>query len=161
MKPRSPAPSSILALVTLLLAVGGGGCVAASFSRAWNTQPAPKNASDLLAGKWEGSWVSDVTGHHDSLRCLIRSQPNATNRYEARFHARYRKILHFSFDYTVPLQTEADGTNLRFVGQANLGWLAGGVYQYSGTASGTNFFSVYTSKYDHGTFRMIRPLGSP
>ena len=39
----------------------------------------------------------------------------------------------------------------------NLGWLAGGVYHYEGRADATNFFSTYTSKYDHGTFQMTRP----
>jgi len=31
------------------------------------------------------------------------------------------------------------------------------VYHYDGHADTTNFFATYTSKYDHGTFQMVRP----
>lgn len=76
-------------------------------------------------------------------------------KYQAEFHANYKKIL--SFGYTVPLQVKRDGQSFRFSGEADLGKLAGGVYSYKGVASVTNFFSTYDSKYDHGTFQMTRP----
>lgn len=77
--------------------------------------------------------------------------------YDARYHAKYKKI--FSFGYTVPLQVEKAAGVYNFKGEADLGKLAGGVYQYEGTASATNFTSTYRSKYDHGYFRMQRPDG--
>jgi hypothetical protein len=94
-----------------------------------------------------------VNGHTDSLRCVITQEEPGT--YRARFHAKYQKV--FTFGYTVLLKTEPEDRAIRFQGEANLGWLAGGVYKYQGHADATNFFSTYSCKYDHGTFRMSRP----
>ena len=124
-------------------------------------------ASDLnpstvssMAGRWQGTWKSDVNGHTDELRCLI--SPGTNNLHTARFHARYRRgIFRFSFGYTAALATtpSADGGH-NFQGQADLGWYAGGVYRYEGRATETNFHSRYDSKYDRGIFEMRRPVTS-
>ncbi len=59
---------------------------------------------------------------------------------------------------TVNLQVTREPPNsLNFKGRADLGWCGGGIYQYQGHATPTNFFSTYRSDYDHGTFRMARP----
>ena len=76
-------------------------------------------------------------------------------KYEARFHAKYRKVL--GFGYTVRMDVEPTNSVFKFKGEADLGRLAGGKYSYDGSASPTNFFSTYKSKYDHGTFLMKRP----
>jgi hypothetical protein len=55
------------------------------------------------------------------------------------------------------MQAEKSDHVLRFEGEADLGWLAGGVYRYDGQATPASFFSTYKSKYDHGTFQMKRP----
>jgi hypothetical protein len=127
------------------------GC--SSFNREWKTalnQPIPTHG---LAGPWEGHWISDSNGHNDRLRCVITEQ--SPDKYTAKFHANYKKIFHFG--YTVPLEVRQNGDNSEFSGEANLGKLAGGVYTYAGHATGTNFFSTYNSKYDHGKFEMSRP----
>jgi len=138
----------------LLAMLVGTGC--SSFNRAWRAaeqQPVPP---DGLAGRWAGTWRSEPTGHQDELRAIITPASNGV--YSARFHARYRKgIFRFSFGYTLPLQAERQGELVRFRGEADLGWLAGGVYRCDGSASGTNFSSTYHSKYDHGVFEMKRP----
>lgn len=128
-----------------------GGC--ASFSHAWARaaeQPVPPHS---LLGCWEGTWLSDANGHNGSLRCVVTQRKEGT--YQARFHAIYRKVL--GFGYTVPLEVSETNGAFQFSGQANLGWWAGGVYHYEGQAQGTNFFSNYRCKYDHGTFQMTRP----
>jgi hypothetical protein len=142
---------SALLILLAAAALYAGGCSA--FNRDWK-QAAGQPAAGALEGRWEGSWRSDVNGHTDRLRCLITRQ--AKDSFEARFHAKYRKV--FSFSYTVPLQAEPTDGAFHFSGEADLGRLAGGVYHYKGHAEGTNFFSTYSCKYDHGTFQMRRPV---
>jgi hypothetical protein len=132
----------------LLLA---GGC--STFNHDWNQaarQPAPAND---IQGRWQGVWVSEVTHHTDSLRCVITKSGDSA--YRARFKAKYHHVL--TFGYTVPLKVEPGTNGLSFSGEADLGWLAGGVYHYEGHAGATNYFSTYSCKYDHGTFQMTRP----
>jgi len=126
-----------------------GGCT--SFDHDWNQAPAAPPAG--LAGRWQGVWISEQTHHTDKLRCVVTKHDDGT--YAARFLAKYLKVL--SFGYTVPLKVETATNGFTFSGGANLGWLAGGVYHYEGRSDTTNFFSTYTSKYDHGTFQMSRP----
>ena len=139
---------SLLLLGSLMF---GGGCT--TFHHDWEkaaSQPVPPGS---MQGRWQGVWVSDVTHHTDKLRCVVTVKDDGT--YRARFHAKYRTVM--SFGYTVPLNVQATGNGFDFNGEANLGWLAGGVYHYAGHADATNYFSTYTSKYDHGTFQMSRP----
>lgn len=148
---NSQAVSPLCQVCVALVLLIATGC--STFHRDWRkaaAEPAP--ASDI-SGRWEGRWLSDVNGHAGRLRCLIVRLENG--RYEARFHANYRKI--FSFGYTVPLRAQETAGTLQFKGEADLGRLAGGRYSYEGQASPTNFFSVYRAARDHGTFRMTRP----
>jgi hypothetical protein len=138
----------ILLLGTLL----SSGC--SSFDRAWAKSAHEPLMGNRLLGSWGGSWKSDANGHNGSLRCVITQKRDGT--YKARFHAVYKKVI--GFGYTATLQaTETNGT-FHFKGEADLGWWAGGVYQYEGHAEETNFFSTYRCKYDHGTFQMTRPF---
>lgn len=135
-----------LILVLSLLAVG-----CSSFNREWQ-QNSFSAQTDDLQGRWQGTWASEATGHTDKLRCIISKMNDGT--FQARFHAKYKKVL--SFGYTVPLKVRFEARAWKFHGEADLGWLAGGVYQYDGSAGATNFTSTYASKYDHGTFKMGR-----
>jgi hypothetical protein len=139
------------AAACLLLVLLFSGC--SSFNRQWKKAAAqPASATDIL-GRWQGTWRSDVNGHNDPLRCLITR--NEHGKYQARFHAKYHKVL--TFGYTVKLDVTPMGDSFQFQGDANLHWWAGGMYHYEGKATPTNFFSTYRCKYDHGTFRMTRP----
>ena len=141
----------MLLAVVIVATILGGGC--ASFNHEWQVAASKPVEGTDLQGRWEGFWRSDVNGHTGKLRCLITK--SSEHNYRARFHANYSKVL--SFGYTVTLRAEAAGDSFNFNGQANLGWLAGGVYYYEGHAEKTNFFSKYSNKYDHGTFQMTRP----
>lgn len=149
-KAQRMAAASAVVATSLLCA---GGC--SSFKRQWrDTVDLPVDTGSL-AGRWTGTWKSEASGHHDQLRCIIK--PASDGHYLARFHARYRKVIPFTFGYSVALTaTQIEGTN-HFHGEANLGWLAGGVYTYTGTATSNSFIAGYDSKYDHGTFQMSRP----
>jgi len=144
------AVGSISLLLFVLL---GAGC--STFKRDWNraaTADATHQREQILPGRWDGNWKSDVNGHHGRLRCIVNG---AGTNYVARFHANYWKI--FSFTYSVPLRAELQKDNCHFSGQANLGWFAGGIYSYEGSASRSEFNATYHCKYDHGTFQMSRP----
>lgn len=131
-----------------------GGC--ASFDTAWVEACKQPVSANSIEGCWEGTWLSDVNGHDGSLRCVITRIDDGL--YKARFHAVYRKVI--GFGYTVRLRTTETNGVAHFSGEANLGWWAGGLYHYEGSVEGTNFLSTYSCKYDHGTFRMARPLES-
>lgn len=127
------------------------GC--SSFNKDWKkaaASPAPG-----ILGAWEGRWISAMNGHNGKLRCIMTQ--TGDNHYDARFRAKYKRIL--SFEYTVPLQVVQEGNSFRFEGSADLGKLAGGLYTYKGAASSNTFFSTYDSKYDHGKFDMRRAGG--
>ncbi|MBI3414075.1 MAG: hypothetical protein HY043_01945 [Verrucomicrobia bacterium] len=128
-----------------------GGC--STFERDWKNAIATPSPANNPQGAWQGAWLSDVNKHTGSLRCLLT--PIDGHNYRARFRATYAKVIRVS--YAVQLQAEASPTNTAFHGSANLGWIAGGVYEYAGLATATNFFSTYRCKYDHGTFQMTRP----
>jgi hypothetical protein len=144
----------LVAVFTLGLLFLLNGC---SFNRDWkratNAHPLEtRDSNKAILGRWEGTWKSDVNGHTDRLRCIVTRQDAG---FRARFHANYKKI--FTFTYAVPLQVEQRDGRSHFSGAANLGWYAGGRYQYEGAASATNFTATYRCKSDHGIFQMTRP----
>ena len=131
--------SLLLLCLTLL-----SGC--STFDRDWQA-PAP---ADGLAGRWQGRWVSDLNGHEGELRAIVTRL--ADDRYQARYRARYWKVM--NFEYTVEMTTQQREGELHFEGQADLGFFAGGVYTYKGTATDRQWLSTYESKFDHGRFEM-------
>jgi hypothetical protein len=141
----------VLVSCAVLFAAVSTGC--STFNRDWKKAATPLPA-DGIAGRWEGSWLSEMDGHRGRLRCVITGL--ADGRYRAHYKATYWKI--FRFSYTVEMQVEhRSGDRFEMRGETNLGWWGGGVYQYEGEVSPTNFVCTYRSKYDHGRFRMERP----
>lgn len=135
----------------------GAACVAlhtgcSTFQREWNQTPSEVSKGFTMAGRWQGTWVSEKNGHHGELRCAM--QPLQENRYRAHFHATYWGI--FRFRYPVELAVEPGAGTNRFSGRANLGVLAGGEYRYEGSAGQGVFDATYRSKYDFGRFKMKR-----
>ena len=128
-------------------------CGCSTFNRDWRRVAEHPASSDSIEGRWEGTWRSDVNGHHGDLRCLMTEETNSL--YQARFRASFGGI--FRFNYTAHLEMQPhDMIGWEFSGDADLGKL-GGVYYYEGRATSTNLASTYRSKYDHGTFEMRRP----
>ena len=71
------------------------------------------------------------------------------------FHATFALVL--QFDYTVNMNVEQRDDATHFTGQADLGKMAGGLYDYAGHADGKTFESTYRSGSDHGYFKLQRP----
>lgn len=152
---RKIPDKALIASVTGILVLFACGC--SSFNRDWKKAAQTPAAPGSMVGRWEGHWLSDFNGHNGKLLCIVSRQENGD--YAARFKATYKKVLKFS--YIVPLKVEHTNDVWHFHGEEDLGKLAGGVYQYEGTATLTNFHSTYRSKYDHGVFEMERPPGKP
>ena len=127
------------------------GC--STFTYDWRQAAKQPTSTNEITGRWDGSWISTANGHHGALRCLVTKR--ADGDYDARYRATYQRVL--SFSYTVPLHAQSGADGMVFRGEADLGWLAGGIYKYEGRANPTNFFSTYDSKYVRGTFQMTRP----
>ena len=150
---------SILFIAAALLVLGTG----CTFDRQWRNlaraqavagAPATQ-ASDPMAGRWEGKWVSERTGHRGRLRAII-TPVNATT-YRVRYDATYMAVLRFGYGMDLTTSRAAEGATTTFEGQEDLGALAGGMYRYKGTADGTKFHSTYESGNDNGYFEMARP----
>ncbi len=140
-------------VMVCLLSLLCAGC--SRFEKDWRAAALNPTGATSLAGRWQGTWKSDVNGHTDELRCLIK--PAEEGRFTAHYHARYRRgLFRFTFQYTVPLVAQPTPDGWSFSGQADLGWLAGGLYRYAGTANANRFHSSYDSRYDRGAFELHR-----
>ncbi|NQV26689.1 MAG: hypothetical protein HQ518_20235 [Rhodopirellula sp.] len=139
-----------LALVAVLFTLCGmlTGC---SFDREWQASSCYSYPEQELAGCWEGTWQSEYNGHHGGLRAIITEQGDGY--YDAHFHATYAAVIPFEFQ--LPLLVTDDGQAYALEGEADLGWLAGGLYTCKGNATATDFVAAYCAENkDHGTFTM-------
>jgi hypothetical protein len=127
------------------------GC--STFNRDWHAAATNPTSANDITGRWQGEWRSNVNGHHGRLRCVVQKQTESE--YRAHFKAVYWKVLRFS--YAAVLRGQRTNDTFQFHGEADLGKVAGGVYEYEGTATSARFSSTYRSRYDHGVFEMNRP----
>ena len=124
----------------------------AAFLAQWREYEKTAKPRDGLAGRWVGEWISQLSGHHGELKCVLSQV--APTVYRAYFYATFSKF--FRVGYVTDLNaTQVDGQT-RLAGEQDLGALAGGVYRCEGTATGTNFECRYSCKYDQGIFRLTR-----
>lgn len=149
-----PSASWLIRLprLVLMLAMCGllTGCC---FERQWQAAKSYAYPEQELAGCWEGTWQSDYNGHHGGLRAIITKQGDGY--YDAHFHATYAVVIPYEFQ--LPLLVTDDGRAYVLEGEADLGWLAGGLYTYNGTATATDFAASYCAENnDHGTFTMTK-----
>lgn len=134
-----------------LLSVAVTGC--SSFEKNWTAAVAEKIDRGNPAGRWEGHWSSDVTGHRGPVRCMVTHA--AEGKYQARFRARYAIVL--TTEREVELDASQRGGLWHFSGEENLGLLAGGRHAYRGKASANQLFVTYESARDRGTLELERP----
>ena len=139
------APGTLLLVTTLVGAVGCSG-----FERAWKEVADAVPASDPVTGRWQGRWYSETAEHGDRLRCIITRREDGT--YDAWFHAYYMKVL--AGEYHAALVLTDHGSHAQLTAEADLGWLAGGVYRQAGRIQDGRYTTRYWSKKDRGTFAM-------
>jgi hypothetical protein len=165
--PAMTRPSTACLIGLLLAFTAAGGC---SFDRKWRDMkraaisPDASDAqadapSDALAGRWEGSWASNVNGHSGRLRAIITPVAGEADPkyYRVDFDAYFMGILRFGHGMTVVATPNSKPGTIAFTGEEDLGKMAGGVYRYAGTADGRTFTSSYESSNDRGRFEMTRP----
>lgn len=126
------------------------GC--ASFGASWKAAGRDLAPMGEFRGRWEGTWTSDANGHSGRLRSVITEVGEGI--YRAKFHATFAGFLTFTTE--TDLSASRDGDTWRFMGKSDLGWLAGGEYEYEGEATDRECTFNYRSKFDHGVFRMTR-----
>ncbi|MEO6213462.1 MAG: hypothetical protein ABIP65_07520 [Vicinamibacterales bacterium] len=109
--------------------------------------------ADSVSGRWEGEWISEATGHRGPLRAVLTVIAPAL--WRVSFRASYSGMLRacYATDFNVSQQ---DG-RWRFSGGSDLGAIAGGRYEYAGSATLTEMACTYKSSRDHGEFRLQRP----
>jgi hypothetical protein len=165
MRRRVAADRVVIGVVMALTFCIGAGC---SFDRRWRNishEAGAKNdavaatgpaSSDPLAGRWEGKWASEQTGHSGRLRAIVDRVDDKT--YHIDYDGWFFGILRYTHGMNVTASRDVDDKIVHFKGQEDLGSIAGGVYRYDGTADGREFKSTYQSNDDHGRFEMQRPL---
>jgi hypothetical protein len=120
------------------------------FQDRWNA--AAGLGPEGISGRWEGEWISAVTGHRGRLRCVIN--PVAPALWRMHFRGEYSGFFRacYSTDFTVV----AGPDRWTFSGESDLGVLAGGAYTYQGHATLDALLCSYRSARDHGEFRLSR-----
>ena len=138
--------SRCIAALVLLVAVAG----CSSFDRDYR-QPVTSASARGIDGSWEGRWQSQAGHGGGGLRAILtRTAPDACH---ARFRAQFWGI--FEADEEVDLHLSG-ASPIHASGEADLGWLKGGVYRYEATITPVKFDASYESKHDHGVFNLER-----
>ncbi|OYW73266.1 MAG: hypothetical protein B7Z37_22195 [Verrucomicrobia bacterium 12-59-8] len=125
-----------------------------AFRSAWKKAPVTSG----VEGKWVGSWLSEASGHHGELRCVVAApdpKTTKTTSHEFFYHATWKKILSGSYKAVHTVKNQKDGTYV-FKGEHKMPDWAGGLYHYQGTIKGDNFSACYESAMDKGTYTMKR-----
>jgi hypothetical protein len=107
-----------------------------------------------LEGAWQGTWKSEVNGHHGRLRAVVAPARNQDGDHPIRYHATWMGIL--SGSYLTEHRVKAGQQVHTFTGQHEMPAWAGGRYTYGGTVKGDAFSACYECAKDKGTFTMQR-----
>ena len=129
----------------------GTGSYSGGFATASATMARPPANAE---GPWQGSWKSDVSGHHGPLWCMVQRSP-AVGHYDFRYRAGWGILRFGDYTHTVPARLASDGS-LRLSGAMIL---PGGVgtYRVDGCITRDAFVASYRSASDRGTMDLRRP----
>ena len=136
--------------------------IAGCYECRWSAAGKDAIPAGNIAGRWQGTWTSDATGHEGGLRCIISEV--AKDSFKADFKATYGWIFTYTYATTMRITAgepaPASGpAYIYFKGEEDLGWLAGGKYTYEGKIGPTAFYCTYKCDCDNGTFQLTRPGG--
>ena len=140
----------LLLVPALVIAIGG----AAGSARSEEKLPA-------VTGAWTGTWgpllppkegeSRPVEGPQMRLDCRVELKEG--EKWQATFEGECGR----PYKYTIRMLGRRAGDVVLFQGTADLGEMDGGVYDWIGRATGTEFVGFYTSRKYTGTFRLTRP----
>jgi len=149
--------SSLLRFALSLFVLSVLSSCGSEFRSAWKKAPVTQGAE----GKWEGTWLSAVNGHHGNLRCVVDNahhtqlSPDRHVDHEFFYHATWKGFLSGSYKAEHQVRRQKDGSYV-FKGEHKMPDWAGGLYHYHGTIKGDDFNACYKSSADKGTFTMKR-----
>lgn len=140
------------------------------FNREWRRALAEGGgaARNDLTGPWQGTWRSEVSGHHGGLRCIVSLvgpdghaeggepyRPRTGQATRFHYHATFMKFLSATYDVTHQVFRTKDG--FIFSGDQKLTGAGAGLYHYEGKGTPLRFSASYRSAGDHGVFDLTRP----
>ena len=144
----------VLALMLALTLLAAGCSTTTEFDQVWDAAGSTPTPDDSITGQWVGQWQNENGGHSGKMRAVITRLDDT--HYLAQYHAKYGGM--FTFESVVPLRIEqTEAQRVEFSGEANLGSMAGGLYEYTGHATPDEFISDYTSRGNTGTYELTRP----
>ena len=142
----------------------------AGFNREWRQALADGRGSERheLTGAWQGTWRSEVNGHHGELRCIVSlvgkdGYPEGSDAHSCyigqttrfHYHATFMKSLSATYDVTHQVFRTKDG--FTFSGDQKLSGIGGGFYHYEGRGTPARFSATFRRASDHGVFELERP----
>lgn len=142
--------SSLIRFALSLFVLAALSSCGSEFRSAWKDS----TTTDGVNGKWEGTWLSMVNGHHGKLRCVVDS-PSISQDVPFFYHATWKSILSGSYKAIHHVEKKKDDTYV-FKGDHQMPDWAGGKYHYEGTIKGDEFNACYECEIDRGTFTMKR-----
>jgi hypothetical protein len=105
-----------------------------------------------LSGAWpSGKWESIADGHSGPLSATFERLD--ASRYRVVFRGKFFGFIPFKFTVTLDVVGQ-QGDRVLLAGSSKLPLF--GTYTYNAEATGCEFVANYSSKLDHGTFRLKR-----
>jgi hypothetical protein len=126
---------------------------AIQFRRLWKQEKAAFAAAGRVLGPWEGSWISEPSGHRGRLRGVVRQVGD--DRLQVAFHAVFWKAFWMTYEPSLEGRPIDDGYEIQ--GSWRLPGPFGGQFSYEGIVTPTEFRARYRASSDHGSFLMQRP----
>lgn len=150
---------SILALCMLAVSIGHAADKPAADKPAdkpkYDTKPAtPPKADGNWTGKW-GPFNPAKSTEVDDAKCKI-IDAKVTEK-DGVWSATFEGECGRPYKYTIKMEGRQAGSVVLFKGTSDLGPKDGGVYDWIGRATDTEFVGFYTSGHYSGFFQMKRP----
>ncbi len=107
-------------------------------------------AQEPLAGQWRGNWTSSANGHTGPLNARIDQQGTSV---VVHFRGRFAKVVPFLYKSRLEVVgVDQNGSHLQ--GSQRLPLF--GTFTTSATVQNGQFYAVFNSAKDSGTFTMTR-----
>ena len=118
-----------------------------------------------VAGEWTGTWGpyspaqaprptdQPQKAGHPPLRLDCKVAETADGQWQATFEGEAGR----PYQYRIAMPGRRVGNTVLFKGTVDLGPKDGGVYDWIGRATETEFIGFYTSQFHTGTFQLARP----
>jgi hypothetical protein len=134
------------------------GCVVLTISVAFAQSPPTAQPAPDIAGTWSGTWSAynpAQAGAQPKEQCkslTAKVAPGQAGVWEAVFEGDCGR----PYKYTIKMEGRQVGKVVMFKGTVDLGPKDGGVFDWIGRATETEFVGFYTSGYYTGLFTMTK-----